>query len=391
MGDFGISQSMSCFEAPCLRRGFGRAMCFGSKQRVLALAVAAAILAGASAAAADPGWDALVAAAEKEGEVAVHGGPGKLYEAALSEGFARAFPGIKINYSGSSGRDTIPKIMREREAGIYSWDVYIGGTTSTVETLKPAGAFQPLLPALVLLEVLDDKLWLGGLNGEWMDKEHKFVLGFEANVTPTMLVNWDFVARDAIKSYDDLLKPDLAGKIVWDDPRRPGEGVDVAQRFLFNFGAAFLQRLFTEQKIVYASNTRQIAEWVVRGTYPIGIGTSFALVQPFRDQGLGKNITAVDIPLARPGRGAGYGTVALMDHAPHPNAAKVYVNWLLSKAGQTEWTKSTENSRRLDVPRPSPETFPQAGVTYIDDQSEENLPSRKEAANIAQKYIPASP
>jgi ABC-type Fe3+ transport system substrate-binding protein len=356
-----------------------------------ALGVIAAILAWTSALAADPGWDALIGAAQKEGAVDVHGGPGKLYEDALTQGFVRAFPGIKVNYFGSSGRDTIPRIMREREAGIYNWDVYIGGTTSTVETLKPAGAFQPLMPALVLPEILDDSLWLGGLGGEWMDKERKYVLGFEASVTPVMLVNWDFIVHAELKSYDDLLKSQFAGRIVWDDPRRPGEGVDVAQRFLLNFGADFLKRLFSQQKIIYSSITRQTAEWVVRGTYPIGIGTSFEQVKPFRDQGLGQSITAFDAPLAHPGRGAGYGTVAMMDHAPHPNAAKVYVNWLLSKSGQTDWTTTTENSRRLDVPRPSPETFPQSGVTYIDDQAEDNLASRKEAASLAQKYIPASP
>jgi len=332
-----------------------------------------------------------VAAAQKEGEVDVHGGPGKVYEDALTLGFARAFPGIKINYLGASGRDTIPKIMREREAGIYNWDVYTGGTTSTVETLKPAGAFQPLRPALVLPDVLDDSKWFGGLDGEWMDKEHKYVLGFEASVTPIGLVNWDHLAPADLKTAQDLMKPQFAGKIVWDDPRRPGEGVDVAQRFLLNFGEDFLARLFTEQKIVYSSVTRQTAEWVVRGTYPVGLGTSFEGIKPFTDQGLGQNIGALNVPLPHPGRGAGYGTVALMDHAPHPNAAKVYINWLLSKAGQSDWTKTTQNSRRLDVPRPQPDNFPQAGVSYIDDQAEENLASRKAAAVIAQKYIPASP
>ena len=355
------------------------------------ISVAAVIVSWSAAAAADPAWDELVVAAQKEGEVDVHGGPGKVYEDALTLGFAHAFPGIKINYLGASGRDTIPKIMREREAGIYNWDVYTGGTTSTVETLKPAGAFQPLRPALVLPDVLDDSKWFGGLDGEWMDKEHKYVLGFEASVTPIGLVNWDHLAPADLKTAQDLMKPQFAGKIVWDEPRRPGEGVDVAQRFLLNFGEDFLARLFTQQKIVYSSVTRQTAEWVVRGTYPIGLGTSFEGIKPFTDQGLGKNIGALNVPLPHPGRGAGYGTVALMDHAPHPNAAKVYINWLLSKDGQTDWTKTTQNSRRLDVPRPQPDNFPQAGVSYIDDQAEENLASRKAAAAIAQKYIPASP
>ncbi len=131
---------------------------------------------------AEPDWDALVKAANAEGEVDVHGGPGKLYEEVMTEGFRRAYPQIKMNFSGSSGRDAIPKILREREAGLYNWDVYVGGTPSILQALKPAGAFAPLRPALVLPEVLDDKDWYAGLDGAWMDKEKTYVLGFEATV-----------------------------------------------------------------------------------------------------------------------------------------------------------------------------------------------------------------
>ena len=70
----------------------------------------------------------------------VHGGPGRIYSEALTEGFRRAYPGIKLNFTGSSGRDAIPKITREREAGLYNWDVYVGGTPSILQSLKPAGA-----------------------------------------------------------------------------------------------------------------------------------------------------------------------------------------------------------------------------------------------------------
>ena len=57
--------------------------------------------------------------------------------------------------------------------------------------------------------------------------------------------------------------------------------------------------------------------------------------------------------------------MSLMDHAPHPNAAKVYINWLLSKAGQADWVKTGHNSRRLDVPHARPELFPLPGIPYI--------------------------
>ena len=65
----------------------------------LAAFIAAALamsLAAAASAVAATAWDELVAAANGEGEVDVHGGPGKLYEQVLTEGFRRAFPQIKV-------------------------------------------------------------------------------------------------------------------------------------------------------------------------------------------------------------------------------------------------------------------------------------------------------
>ena len=98
-------------------------------------------------------WDEVVKAAKAEGEVDVHGGPGKVYEQVLTVGFKAAYPDIKLNFVGTSGRDVILQIQREREAGLYKWDVYVGGTPSILQTLKPAGAFAPLRPALMLPEV----------------------------------------------------------------------------------------------------------------------------------------------------------------------------------------------------------------------------------------------
>jgi iron(III) transport system substrate-binding protein len=363
--------------------------------RLQRLAAAAAVtlvfaLSVAPARAAAPGWDALVKAAIAEGSVEVHGGPGRIYSEALTEGFRRAYPGIKLNFTGSSGRDAIPKITREREAGLYNWDVYVGGTPSILQTLKPAGAFAPLRPALGDPAVLDDKAWYGGLDGGWMDKEGKFVFGFELTVSPVVYVNWDVVSHDDLKTYADLLKPQFAGKIVWDDPRLPGQGVASAQVLLINFGAAYLSELYAKQKITYTSNPRQNAEWVVRGQYPIGIATAAEELKPFQEQGLGKNIVPLDAALPQPAYGPGFGTVSLMDRAPHPNAAKLYINWLLSKEGQTEYGRTGHNSRRLDVEHPAPQMLPREGVRYVDDQNEEHIPSREQAAGLAKQLIPAT-
>ena len=93
--------------------------------------------------------------------------------------------------------------------------------------------------------------------------------------------------------------------------------------------------------------------------------------------------------LLHPTMSTGFGTVSMMDHAPHPNAAKLYINWLLSKAGQTDWGQTGHNSRRLDVPHPDPASFPAAGAEYGADQSEAAIPSRDQAAALAKEFIPA--
>lgn len=333
-------------------------------------------------------WEDVLAAAKREGQVLVHGGPGASYEQALTQGFRKKYPDIKVTFVGLSGRDAIPKIVRERQAGEYHWDVYVGGTPSILQGLKPIGAFVSLKPALILPEVLDDKAWRGGLFSAWMDAEKTYTLGFEETVSPLSVINWDFVKKDDLKSFQDLMKPQFADKIVWDDPRLPGQGVNTAQVFLLNFGPEFLAELVSKQKITYSTIPRQGAEWVVTGRYPIGLAVATEEIARFQTQGLGKNISIFEGGVKIQSAGPGFGTVSMMDHAPDPNAAKVYINWLLSKDGQSDWVKATgHNSRRLDVAPGDQTTYPVAGKTYQDTQTEEQIPVRERAAQIAKANI----
>ena len=359
----------------------------GSVAARLALLLALLLLPRAAVA---QSWDEVLSAAKAEGEVDIHGGPGKVYEQVMTAGFKAAYPDIKLNFVGMSGRDAILQIERERAAGLSKWDVYVGGASSILTTLKPEGAFAPLRPALILPEVTDDKAWFGGFDAGWMDKEKKFVFAFDYTFSPLALVNWDFVSHDDLKSFRDLMKPQFAGKIVWDDPRLAGQGSLTAQALFNNFGADFLQKLFATQKIVFIANRRQEAEGIVRGAYPIGVAAPVDEVSQFQAQGLGKNILPFNGDVKALSGDTGFGTVSLMDKAPHPNAAKIYINWLLSKAGQTDWGKVARNSRRLDVTPAVPSEVPPAGMAYSNLQSEDQIPIRDQVAAIAAKNIPAT-
>jgi len=66
--------------------------------------------------------------------------------------------------------------------------------------------------------------------------------------------------------------------------------------------------------------------------------------------------------------GGGVCCMTFLNRAPHPNAAKVFANWLLSKEGQISWQKYTQtNSLRTDIPKNDvhPPFVPKEGVSYF--------------------------
>jgi ABC-type Fe3+ transport system substrate-binding protein len=335
-------------------------------------------------------WNEILKAAETEGEVNVHGGPGRFYAAALAESFAKAYPKIKINYDGAPARETLPRIAREHQSGIYSWDVFVGGAPSLFQQLGPLKIFSPLKQHLVLPEVLDDKAWRHGFEAGWMDNEKKFSYGFDLTEDTLVFVNWDFVKRDDLKTATDLAKPQFAGKIVSHDPRLPGEGVFVYHTFLINFGEDFVKNFFSNQKVLYTDQRRQAAEWLVRGQYPIGLATPREDIESFQKQGLGKNIESFRAGIEKRTAGSGFGMVTMFDKAPHPNAAKVYVNWLLSKDGQENWKVVARNSRRLDVTLADPEAVPPADRPVANLQAEPHIKEREHIGELAKQLIPAA-
>jgi iron(III) transport system substrate-binding protein len=331
-------------------------------------------------------WNTVVAKAKQEGLVVVHGAPGRSYADVMVKAFNKAYPEIRVKFSGASNRVDVPKLLRERKAEIYAWDVWVSGPSTAVARLKPRGIFQPLRDYL-RPETMEDRYWHGGFDAGWMDNEKKFFYAFEGTVQNPISVNWDFVKKEQITSIKDLLKPEFAGKIVWHDPRYNGSGNGASQTVEANFGEDFLRALL-KQKIVFTTNRRQVADWVVRGRHPIALGLDENDVAVFQEQGLGKNIGALPDSFYKVQQlSSGFGGVGIVDRAPHPNAAAVYVNWLLGKEGQQEWAKVPRNSRRLDVEAVDKTLMPHPGVVYFNGQTEENAKKRLHLQEVAKQVI----
>jgi iron(III) transport system substrate-binding protein len=341
---------------------------------------------GAPRAAWEDEWDQALAAARQEGTVVVAGPPGPRYrDAALA--FEKAFPGIALEFTGGFGRDLIPRILGERRNGVYNWDVFVGGSSNGYDLL-PAGALQPLSPALILPAVTDDSKWFGGFADGYHDKAHQYVFGFIGQLSVHVFVNRDVVPAAELSHVEQLVEPGWKGQIVWQDPRVTGAGATTAGQLLLIEGEDFYRKLLA-QDVVAMTDARQQAELLVRGRYPIGIGVGSDRIAELQEAGLGKNVEPLDPHSPAGSRiSSGFGALMLMDHPPHPNAAKVFVNWLLSQEGQTLWAKAADgNSRRLDVPGP-PDTALYPGVERRTVNDEEYFDYESRAREIAREIIP---
>ena len=311
---------------------------------VFLLAPVLAMTQGAKSAA-QTDWDKTVELGKKEGKVVVSVPTSAELRKQFEAAFAAKFPGIELELNVARGGTNINKIVEEQAAGVHSIDLHIGGTTSIITGLLGQNLLESLVPALLLPEVREPKNWWGG--HIWTDRAKKYVYMFTAYITETAWYNSTLVKPEEITSYDDLLDPKWKGKIAILDPRTPGSG-ESTWAFLWRIkGEQFLTKLAAQDMLV-GRNLRQLAESVARGKSALSIGVSYYTYLPFVKSGLPvKPITTVKEGFYA---SSGSGNVALIKSAAHPNAAKVFVNWLLSKEGQTVFTKALgQPTRRLDV------------------------------------------
>src|SRR5438067_630851 len=128
----------------------------------------------------DQEWDGVVAAAKQEGKVVLGIPPGPQYEPAIREAFTKAYPGIEIEMVNLHAAQFTARLARERAAGEYAWDAWIGGPDVDVYRLIKEGALDPLRDDLILPEVADDSKWLGGLDGRFSDEAKQYTFNFGA-------------------------------------------------------------------------------------------------------------------------------------------------------------------------------------------------------------------
>ncbi len=297
-------------------------------------------------------WEKTLNAAKKEGKVVVWGPPGELIGQAMTEGFKKAFPDIPIEYSGARGGEQATRIKAERDGGVYSVDVMLNGTTTAINQMKPMRALDPIAPALMLPEVTNLKKWRGG-KLEFSDETTRLNLVYSTMIKTPLVFNPRVARREELDDFSKLLDPKWKGKFVLNDPLPSGSG-NVTFRWIWcvmgpEKAKDYYRKLRANAAVVDRDQRRQI-EWVAQGKYAFLLAPSDGTLGQLLKRGLKLGIVP-EFKEYGTYATASFGSAMLLNKNPHPNAAAVFLNWVVTKEGQTAWSKALDHvSRRLDVP-----------------------------------------
>jgi iron(III) transport system substrate-binding protein len=330
-------------------------------------------------------WARTVEAANKEGEVIMQSQPFQTAREFLLREWPKAYPNIKLSLSALPEPQFVARIRTERQADKYLWDVSVAGA-QTGYNLSKEGIVDPLMPEMLDPDVKRPELW-GGWDEAFMDKEKKYVFSITSFIASPYYnatkVPPEQVAREGLKT---MLDPKYAGKITWLEPTLPGGGRTLAQLLHYQLKEEGLRKLLLDQKTVIVGQQHQVVEAMARGTAWIGILPSVrGLMGPYLDAGVKADELRTFGNTAETGvQSVSGANLYVYNKRPHPNAARVFVNWLLTKEVQHGFAVATaQASRRRDVPHAGdPEAKPIPGVKYITPQREENVEPQNETLKL---------
>jgi iron(III) transport system substrate-binding protein len=311
---------------------------------------------GAQADAWKADWEKTLQAAKKEGRLVLYGSAD--FEKLFAE-FNKKYPEIRVTGVYGRGADVAKRMMSERRADKYLADLYLNGMTTGYNVFYKAKALDPIPPVLVLPEVTDLSKWWNGKH-HYVDPEGQYLFNINGEVRIVVGYNSKQVNPAEIKSYWDLLNPKWKGKIVAYDPTLGGAGD--AMRFFYHeksLGPDFIKRILTETDIVISTDTRQMGDWLAGGRFALSIFGPISRMDLDVMQVQGLPVGWFDPDHLKEGAyiTAGSGGVALINKAPHPNAAKIALNWLFSREGQIAYQRlflqgnDGPDSLRIDIPK----------------------------------------
>lgn len=290
--------------------------------------------------------------AKKEGKLVIYGAGDKQQFDKVKEDFNKRFPGIDTEGVDQRGRESREKVFAEQRGRNYVADIVQSGFTTQQEIIE-AGFVEKYTSAQTQFVIPELATSAGELNSRTIS-------------VFTVMINTNIVPPDQEpKSWNDVLDPKWRGKIAMDDPRGSGPGGTILSPLELMFGLDWSTRL-GQQKPFFATQAGPLVTGVVRGEYALFLSAGAQDIINQRKAG-----APVKQIRMKEGVGITQNSMALIKNAPHPNAAKLWIEWNLSEEGQRSLAAAGYSPVRRGVPAAEPEaTIGDSAILERDDTPE---------------------
>ncbi|MGZ8520307.1 MAG: ABC transporter substrate-binding protein [Candidatus Binatia bacterium] len=287
----------------------------------------------------------LIDGAKKEGKVTFY--TGLIVDQVvrpLKEAFEKDYPFIQLDFFRGNSERVAQKMLLEYQAKRFDVDLISGSGSTTM--IQQAGFMQRFSsPQLAEYppELKDPKGFWASSNVYYMTAAYN-----TRNVRPA----------DVPKSYDDLLHPRWKGQIMWSTSRGSG-GPQFIGHILLTMGQeagkAYLQKLKTQNIAKSTASARQVLDLVIAGEYPMAL--QIFNHHAYISKAAGAPVEWLPLEPVT----ATISTIGLAKNSPHPHAAMLFLDFILSRKGQRIMQAANYLPSHPEVPARQAELKPGGG------------------------------
>lgn len=309
--------------------------------------IAFALALGAGATSARAADQALIAAAQKEGEVIWY--TGLIMQQAVRpqiEAFQRKYPGVTVRAIQRGSSEIVLSVVNEARSGKPVGDVIDGGGVM-IPTLVKAGVLDSYRPKSAEHYAATMK----SADGYWTALTDNYL---------TAAINTDLISdADAPKTYQDLLDAKWKGRIIWPDLATLSGPPGLIGNILLTMGREkgldYLRKLSAQKIIRIPGNQRQILDQVIAGQHALALMTLNHHAVISAERGAPVRWLKME-PLTQ-----NFNIVSVVKNAAHPNAARLLIDFLASEDGQAIFREANYLPAHPKVDAKTPSLKPAAG------------------------------
>ena len=272
----------------------------------------------------------VIEAAKREGKMSYYTTMTLSQSKKVVDAFQNKYPFITPELFRGGGDEVLNRIQNEARGGLYAWDVVStrGDSVLTFEQAKLIAPYRSPESKFMAKDMVDD-------DGYWAAYYvNPYVLGYN-----TRLVK----KEEAPKTYEDLLAPKWKGRKISIDDSAYGLLAGLMRAWGKEKAVAYFRKLAAQDPVIQRGNTNRV-QLTMAGEFPLIIAYAPTIQRETSKQHPIDWVPLEPVPVQ-------VNPLMLAAKAPHPNAGKLFIDYMLSREAQTLMKNLGRVVSRADIPQ----------------------------------------